>query len=76
MITDVADLSRGPPKPLYQVDTQASSGKAPGAAPTIVLGPYGAAERFVMAKKDLEKNVKQTASQIADYVAKRVQGAP
>jgi hypothetical protein len=75
VITDVADLSHGPPKPLYEVDTDASSGKTPGAAPTLVLGPYGAAARFVMAKKDLEKNVKQTASQIAEYVAKRVQDA-
>ena len=55
------------------MDTDATSGKTPGAAPTIALGPYGAAARFVMAKKDLEKNVKQTASQIADYIAKRVQ---
>ena len=75
IITGVDDLSQGPPKPLYEVDTDATSGKTPGAAPTIVLGPYGAAARFVMAKKDLEKNVKQTATQIADYIAKRVQEA-
>jgi hypothetical protein len=75
VITDVEDLSHGPPKPLYEVDTDATSGKTPGAAPTIVLGPYGAAARFVMAKKDLEKNVKQTASQIAEYVGKRIQEA-
>jgi hypothetical protein len=73
VITGVDNLSQGPPKPLYEVDTDATSGKTPGAAPTIALGPYGAAARFVMAKKDLEKNVKQTASQIADYIAKRVQ---
>jgi len=75
VITGVDDLSQGPPKPLYEVDTDATSGKTPGAAPTIVLGPYGAAARFVMAKKDLDKNVKQTASQVADYIAKRVQEA-
>ena len=75
VVTDVEDLSHGPPKPLYEVETDASSGKTPGAAPTIVLGPYGAAARFVMSKNDLEKNVTQTASQIADYVAKRVQEA-
>ena len=75
VITGVDDLSQGPPKPLYEVDTDATSGKAPGAAPTIVLGPYGAAARFVMAKKDLDKNVKQTASQIAEYIAKRIQEA-
>jgi len=75
VITSVDNLSQGPPKPLYEVDTDATSGKTPGAAPTLVLSPYGAAARFVMARKDLEKNVKQTASQIADYVAKRVQEA-
>ena len=75
VVTSVDDLSQGPPKPLYQVDTDATSGKMPGAAPTIVLGPYGAAARFVISKKDLDKNVKQTASQIADYIAKRVRGA-
>jgi hypothetical protein len=75
VITAVDDLSQGPPRPLYEVDTDATSGKTPGAAPTIVLGPYGVAARFVMAEKDLDKNVKQTASQIADYIAKRVQEA-
>jgi Domain of unknown function (DUF4410) len=74
VVTSVDDLSQGPLKPLYQVDTEATSGKMPGAAPTIMLGPYGAAARFVMSKKDLDKNVKQTASQIADYITKRVQG--
>ena len=73
IVTKVDDLTQGPPKPLYEVDTEATSGKAPGAAPTLVLSPYGAAARFVMAKKDLDKNVKQTASKIADYIAQRVQ---
>ncbi len=73
VITVVDDLSQGTPKPLYQVATDATSGSTPGAAPTLVLGPYGAAARFVMAGKDLEKNVKQTAAQIAQRMAKRVQ---
>ncbi|HWI56377.1 MAG TPA: DUF4410 domain-containing protein [Bacillota bacterium] len=73
VVTKLDDLSQGPPKPLYELDTEASSGQAPGAAPTIALmGPYGAAARFVMAGHDLEKNVKQTASQIAAHVAQRV----
>ncbi len=72
VITGIDDLSQGAPKPLYQLETEASSGKLPGAAPTLVLGPYGAAARFVMAGKDLEKNVGQTAAQIAAQVAKRV----
>jgi hypothetical protein len=75
VITDVYDLSHGPPKPLYEVATDATSGNTPGAGPTIALGPYGAAARFVMSRQDMEKNVRQTASKIAEYVAKRVQTA-
>jgi hypothetical protein len=75
VVTEVDDLSHGPPKPLYELETDATSGKTPGSAPTIALGPYGAAARFVMARQDLEKNVRQTASQIAEYVAKRVQAS-
>jgi hypothetical protein len=74
VITGVDDLSQGSPKPLYELDTDANSGKTPGAGPTIALGPYGAAARFVMARQDLEKNVKETAVGIADYITKRVQG--
>lgn len=58
------DLTQGPPKPFYEVKTAADSGKTPGAAPMIVLGPAGAAARFVLAGKDLDKNLKQTASRI------------
>ncbi len=73
VVANVQDLSQGPPKPLYEVSTDAASGNAPGGAPTLVLGPYGAAARFVMAGKDLDKNVKQTAAQIAARMARRVQ---
>ncbi len=72
VVTGVDDLSQGPPKPLYEVDTSADSGKTPGAAPMLILTPIGAPVRFVMAGKDLDKNVKQTATQIAAYVAQRV----
>lgn len=72
VVAGIANLSQGAPQPLYEVATEASSGKTPGAAPTLVLGPYGAAARFVMAGEDLEKNVKQTAAQIAAQVTKRV----
>lgn len=75
VITAVDDLAKGQPKPLYEFATDASSGGAPGAAPTIVLGPYGAAARFVMAGQDLEKNVKQTAKEIAERLATRLQPA-
>lgn len=70
VVTAIDNLSQGPPKPLYKIDTHADSGKTPGAAPTIVLGPYGAAVRFVMAGKDLERNVKQTAAKITAEIAR------
>jgi hypothetical protein len=75
VVANVQDLSKGTPPPFYQVATDASSGSTPGAAPTLVLSPYGAAARFVMAKKDLDKNVKQTAAQIAARMAKRVEAS-
>lgn len=76
VIAVVTDLAQGAPQPLYELATEASSGSTPGAAPTLVLGPYGAAARFVMAGNDLEKNVKQTAAEIAARIARRTQPAP
>ncbi len=73
VVANVQNLSEGPPKPLYEMATEAESGSMPGAAPTLVLGPYGAAARFVMAGGDLDKNVKKTAAQIAARMAKRVE---
>jgi uncharacterized protein DUF4410 len=73
VVANVQDLSEGPPKPLYELATESSSGDKPGAAPTLVLGPYGAAARFVLAGKDLNKDVKRTAAEIAARMAKRVQ---
>lgn len=75
VVTTLNDLTQGQPKPLYEVATAASSGSTPGAAPTLALGPYGAAARFVMAGQDVEKNVKQTAARIAEQVAGHVQPA-
>lgn len=71
VVTRIDNLSLGKPEPLYQLAADASSGSKPGAAPTLVLGPYGAAARFVMAGKDLDKNVKQTAEQIAERLRQR-----
>ncbi len=73
VVVDINDLGPGTPKPFYELNTTADSGKAPGAAPTIVLGPAGAAARFVIAGKDLDRNVKQTAAKIAAEVAQRTQ---
>jgi hypothetical protein len=75
VVATVHDLSQGPPEPLYELATDTGSGSKPGAAPTLVLGPYGAAARFVMAGHDLERNVKQTAAEIAGRLAGRVQPA-
>jgi hypothetical protein len=72
VLSCIDDLSQGPPRPMYQVATDANSGKAVGGAATLAFGPYGAAIHFVKAGQDVEKNVKQTASQIADLIVKRV----
>lgn len=71
--TAIDQLGAGAPQPLYTVDTSARSGKLPGAA--VTLNPYVAAARFVMAGNDLDRNVKATASQIADQVKARVAAA-
>jgi hypothetical protein len=73
VVASIHNLSQGPPEPFYELATEASSGAKPGAAPTLVLGPYGAAARFALAGHDLDKNVKQTAAQIAERIAQQVQ---
>jgi hypothetical protein len=67
VLVDINDLKQGVPKPFYELNTTADSGKAPGAGPVITL----VAARFVIAGKDLDRNVKQTASQIALEVVQR-----
>ncbi len=73
VLSCVHDLSQGAPRPLYEIATEANSGQQVGAAPTLALGPYGAAVHFVRSGQDLEKNVKQTACQIAAQIVQRVQ---
>ncbi len=66
----IDDLSAAAsPVPIRETQTSAASGKAPGAA--VTLNPYAAAIKFVVAKGDLDKNVKDTAAKIADAVAAR-----
>jgi hypothetical protein len=71
------NLSDGPPNPLYQVQTDATSGNAPGSAAMIVLNPpAGAASvvvRFVLPGNDLDKNVKKTAERIATQIEQQIQ---
>jgi hypothetical protein len=38
----------------------------------ITLDPYVAAARFVLSGSDLDRNIKQTATQIAEQVSRRV----
>jgi len=73
VLVTIDDLANGAPKPLYEVQTSADSGKLPGAV--ITLNPYVAAARFVLAGGDLDRNVKQTATQIAEQTARRVNAA-
>jgi hypothetical protein len=75
VLTCVNDLSQGPPKPLWEIATDANSGDKVGGGATLAFGPYGAAVAFVRAGQDVEKNVKQTASQIASQVAQHIQKA-
>jgi len=71
--TTVDQLSGAAPQPLYTIDTNAQSGKLPGAV--VTLNPYVAAARFVMAGKDLDRNAKDTAGKIADQVKMRIAAA-
>jgi len=75
LIAVLDDLREGAPKSLYEVATDASSGHKPGAAPTLVLSPYGAAARFVLAGHDLDKNIKKTAAEIAQKIAAKTTNA-
>jgi hypothetical protein len=58
------------PKPLYEAQLDAKSGKTPGAA--VTLNPYVAAAKYVLAGFDLDRSTQQTAQKIADQVAARV----
>ena len=72
IVVTIDDLSGGAPKPFYEADVAADSGRAPGAAPMIVLHPAVAAARFVLSERDLDRSVKQAAEKIAADVAVRV----
>jgi len=72
VVTVINDLSQGPPEPILKIDTTATSGDLPGAGPTLVLGPYGATARFLLAGTDLETNVRRTATKIKDALVKEL----
>ncbi len=71
VVVGMQNLSQGPPKPLFEITTDASSGNKPGAGPTLALNPYAAAARFVLSGQDMNKNVRHTASQIAAEISRR-----
>jgi hypothetical protein len=73
VVVAIDNLAGGAPKPMYSVETKADSGKIPGAV--ITLNPYVAAARFVIAGGDLDRNVKQSATQIARQTTQYVQDA-
>jgi hypothetical protein len=70
----IDDLARGAPAPFYELDTSAQSHPLPGAV--VKLNPYVVAARFVLAGQDLDKNVKDTAHEIAKSVVARVNAPP
>lgn len=76
VVVDIADLAHGTPKKFYELKTTANSGKLPGAGPMIVLCPPGTVARVVIAGKDLDRNVKQTASKVAAEVVARTSSSP
>ncbi len=64
-------LTNGPPRPYYQLSSQAASGSSPGAV--VMLNPVMAAVRFSRAEGELQRNVQETAAQIASSVAEVIQ---
>jgi len=72
VLVAIADLAQGAPAQFHEVKAPASiSSKTPGAAPMIERHPAAVAVKFALAGKDLDRNVKQTAAQIAKEVGKR-----
>jgi hypothetical protein len=73
VLVNVADLQKGKAKPFYKLETQAASKKMPGGASMAIVtkNPYVAAAKFVMSRRDLSKNIRQTAQTIADQIISR-----
>jgi hypothetical protein len=76
VLVNVADLQKGKSRPFYRLETQAGSRKMPGGAPMAIVtkNPYVAAAKFVMSRRDLPKNIRQTAQTIADQIIRRAAG--
>src|SRR5258708_13459030 len=63
VLVNVGNLQKGKPESFYKLETQAGSRKLPGAV--VTRNPYVAAAKFVMSRRDLPKNIRQTAQTIA-----------
>jgi hypothetical protein len=70
LYVNLADLAKTPVQPFYSFDAENTSGKLPGAA-VMKFNPYVAAAKFVMSRNAGEREVKATASKIAEKVAAR-----
>jgi hypothetical protein len=69
VLVNVADLQKGKLEPFYKLETEAGSRKMPGAV--VTRNPYVAAAKFVMSRRDLPKNIRQTAQTVADQIIRR-----
>jgi hypothetical protein len=69
VLVNVADLQKGKLEPFYKLETQAGSRKMPGGI--VSKNPYVAAAKFVMSRRDLPKNIRQTAQTIAAQIIRR-----
>jgi len=68
VLVNVADLQKGKIEPFYKLEAQAGSRKMPGAV--VTRNPYVAAAKFVMSRRDLPKNIRQTAQTVADQIVR------
>lgn len=71
---NVADLAKSPDSPFLVFGTAAESGKMPGAI--VMMNPYVAAAKFVMSKNASAKDVKKTASKLAEAILAKGQSQP
>ena len=70
----VDDLSKGSLKPFYEIDTGERSGRMPGGI--IMMNPYVMAAKFVLTGRALDRNVKETAGDIAGQIAALTKPSP
>jgi hypothetical protein len=74
MHVNVADLAKSPNSPFLVFGTAADSGRMPGAI--MMMNPYVAAAKFVMSKNAPAKDVKKTASKLAEAILAKGKAPP